>query len=245
MPLKLVAPGKRKGNPFYLVRGEVAGRSVEVSTKTRDKAAAERFKAALELRLHEGRVPGPDEAVTFAQAADLYVAFRDPSQGDRNRIDKLKAALGSKPVAEIRQADLVDAAHRLYPRRKNETKNRGVIKPAAAILHYAARNVWCEWLRIERFEEGPIKTRAASADTARVILQALIEEEAEARTARKRELARKKQLLVLWLFRHFNRVSDPLRLRWEEHINLTDRTYLLFVGKGNLWKVKPLHVEVF
>ena len=67
-------------------------------------------------------------------------------------------------------------AHDLFPGRKPETKNRSVIKPAAAILHYAARNKWCEWLRIERFAEAAPVTRAATADQARLLLAALAKE---------------------------------------------------------------------
>jgi hypothetical protein len=40
MTLALVAPGARKGNKFWLIRGYYDGRRHEVSTKTADRAVA-------------------------------------------------------------------------------------------------------------------------------------------------------------------------------------------------------------
>jgi hypothetical protein len=201
--------------------------------------------AQLELTWLEGRVPGPGEEVTFAKATDLYLAFKTPAPGDERRIRRLAGVLGDRRVADVQQADIVDAAERLYPGRKPETKNRWVVKPAAAILHYAARNKWRDWLRVEKLTEGPVATRAASGDVALALLAALDAELAAAGTRHKRDLARKKRLLILWLFKHWNRISDPLRLIWGEHIFLQRKTYLLFVSKGRRWKEKPLDEEVF
>ena len=42
MPLKLIPPGTRKGNKFYLILGMEAGTQYEVSTRTADKRLAQR-----------------------------------------------------------------------------------------------------------------------------------------------------------------------------------------------------------
>jgi hypothetical protein len=42
-----------------------------------------------------------------------------------------------------------------------------------------------------------------------------------------------------WLFKHGNRVSDPLRLEWQAHINLQMQTYLCIGKANNEWKAKP------
>ena len=245
MPFTLIPPGKRKGNSWYIVRGEVAGKRREFSTKTRDPEAARRFALELELALLDGGVPGAEAEVTFARAAELYKSFRNPSKLECWRIDKIVAALGDRPVRSLQQADLVAAAHDLYPGRKPETKNRAVIKPAAAILHYAARNKWCEWLRIERFAEAAPVTRAATAEQARALLAALAKEIRTTKTPHRKRLARKKRLLILWIFKHWNRISEPLKLRWEDHIDLAERVYLLHVSKSDQWKRKPIDEEVF
>ena len=43
MPFTLIPPGQRKGNSWYIVRGKVAGKLREFSTKTRDPETARRF----------------------------------------------------------------------------------------------------------------------------------------------------------------------------------------------------------
>src|SRR5438309_925486 len=93
MPLRLIPPGKRKGNRWYLVRGAIDGRDIEVSTKTRDRAAAERFRKDLERELIARRRPRPGEAMTFATAASLYAEFRGldlalPRERDAQRIGR-------------------------------------------------------------------------------------------------------------------------------------------------------------
>lgn len=254
MPLHLVPPGARikvrdgkpYPNPYYLVRGEIGGRPIEVSTQTRDPDAAAAYKARLELDHWERRVPGPGEAVSFAKAASLYCAAREPSTIDQARIDRLVAdELGAMTCDDVQHADLVAAANRLYAGRKNETKNRAVIKPAAAILHYAAENKWCAWKRFRKLKEAPVVTRASSIDVAQALIAALEAEGAAAATPFAKRLARKKALLVLWLFKHGSRVSDPLRLNWEEHVFLARKVYLVFIGKAGIWKEKPLDEEVW
>ena len=86
MALELIPPGKRKNNPFFLVRGTLGGRSIEVSTKTRDEAAAQRFKAKLEIKLVKDRLPGPGETVSFRRAAELYFASKALPVADERRI---------------------------------------------------------------------------------------------------------------------------------------------------------------
>lgn len=229
MPLHLVAPGKRKGNRYYIVRGEVSGRGVEVSTKTADKAAADRFKANLEVRLLENRLPEAGEDVTFSKAAELYIAYKNPALADLKRIHRIRGALGPKLIARIRHADLVDAANLLYPNCAPATKNREALRPAAAILHYAASNELCPWLRIPLFKEPRPKTRAVTQDIARVLIASL---------------EGKKRLLLLWLFRQGPRISDALRIRGE-HIDLKRRMVVRHIGKSDEDVEDPLHDEVW
>jgi integrase len=230
MPLKLVPPGTRKGNPFWLVRGEVGGRSIEISTKARDKAAAKKFAVELERELLTRRVPGLREAVTFSAAADLYIAFRAPTKADVGRIERLKLAIGSKIVADIRQADLVAAADFLQPDRAPSTRNREVIRMAATVLHYAAENGYCEWRRIKLFKESQSQTRAVTMDVAAELIDAAPQGP--------------RRLLLLWLFRHGTRITQTLSVTWDD-IDLPQQTFRLYDKKAQCWQVFPLHPEVF
>jgi hypothetical protein len=58
--MKLIAPGKRKGNKFWLARGNISGNDMEVSTKTIDEEEAKRFLEKLQI----------------AAAADLAITLR-------------------------------------------------------------------------------------------------------------------------------------------------------------------------
>ncbi len=230
MPLKLWPPGSRKENPFYVVRGTIDGRNIEVSTKTRDKAAANKFARELEREYRASGVPRLGEALSFAIAAELYLDFRDPDKADRRRIERLKRALGPKMVGDIRQVDLIEAANLLCPNKAAATKNREVLRPAAAILHYAAQSGYCAWLRIRLFREPRPKTRAVSLETAAAIVQATP--------------AGPRQLFLLWIFRQGTRISDTLKVEWP-NIDLPRQIVSLRIGKRDLWTEKPLHPEVF
>jgi hypothetical protein len=127
--LRLVPPGKRKDNPFFLVQGTVNGRRIEVSAKTRDRRTAETFKADLEAELIADE--GTTE-IAFGDAARFYLSWRRPGTNDRRYIDKLVTVLGDRPVKSVRQHDLVTVANLLHPNATNATKNRQVLGPAAA-----------------------------------------------------------------------------------------------------------------
>ena len=246
-PLELIPPGKRKNNPFYLIRGTINGRDVEISTKTRDETAARIFKSEFENNLLKNRVPQRGEAVTFTRAAEFYFDFKQLSDADRRRIQRVVKHIdpdGVKLVGTVVQADLVAAANALYPTCKPETKDRWVIKPGAAIVHYAAENKWCAWERVKKFEEGAVATRASNDTTFEIIMARLEADERGAKSDFQRRLARRKQLFVLWLFRHWNRISEVLRVRWD-HIDMTARTYRLYNSKGNRYSDKPIDDEVF
>jgi integrase len=248
MPLELIAPGKRKGNACYIVRGSINGRRIEVSTKTADETAARIFKNNLENKLLEDRIPAAHEEVSFRRTAELYFEFKKLKPADEKRIQRLVDHIdpkGMRLVSSVVQADLVSAANTLYPAAKPETKNRWALKPGAAILHYAADNKWCAWERVKKFREGPVLTRAASDATAEAILEALRAKEAATPESNQRvkTLERKRQLLILWLFRHWNRISDILRVDWDD-LDLQSGLYRMYIGKKRVIREKPIDGEV-
>lgn len=229
MSIRLYAPGSRKGNRYWLARITVDRRRAEISTGATDRAAALNFAREFERRLREDRPPRPGEVVTFARAADAYLAYRDPSDAERSRVARVRAVLGQRIVAELRQADLVEAARLLKPRVAPATLNREIIRPAAAVLHYAARNGWCDWLRVELFREPRPKTRAVSVETATALVAAADDDDL--------------RLLLVWLFRQGDRISDALRVTWAD-IELPAATVRMRIGKTDRWRTAPLHYEL-
>jgi integrase len=226
LALKLIEPGKRKGNKYYLILGMEAGTQYEVSTRTTDKKLAHRRLDELKEKLDGA--PRSGSRITFSQAADLYIEYRSPALQDRRLIEKLREAMGRMPVTDIRQADLVQVANRLYPQLTAASRNRNVMRPAGSVLHYAARNGYCAWLRIEHFKEPRPVTRAAAPEVGAQLFQAT---------------DGAKRLLVTWLFCQGTRISDTLRVRWE-HIDLDRRVVALRTRKTDKDRVFPLHDDV-
>lgn len=226
MPLKLIPPGKR-GSRFYYARGTINGERFTASLNTTDKAKAEKRKAELELRLIND--DGGDD-VTFAYAAEAYSAWRNPKHPDATNIPRLVAVLGNKLVREITQHDLVRAADIIAPNKAPATRNRAVIRPAASILHYAATNKWCDWLRVKTFREPTPKTRFVTDTHEEWLLQA-VENEPQ------------KRLLLLWLFRQGDRISDTLRTKFED-CDLSERTILRHISKTDRTVTLPLDDEI-
>ena len=226
MPLKLIAPGLR-GNKCYYVRGQINGKRVEVSTNTTDKANAEKFKAELELSILNNITP-PDR-FTFEMAAHSYIEWRRPSERDEQQIQAIIALMGNRFVDELVQADLVHAAEILMPNAKPANMNRWIMRPAACVLHHAANNKWCEWQRIRLFKEPKPKTRATTADVAKKLIKA----------APKLE----QKLLLLWLFKHGERISDATNIEWAR-IDFESRIYRHYERKNDKWRTAPLDEEV-
>lgn len=229
MPLRLIPPGTRKGNPYYLVRGTLLGRQVEVSAKTADPRAAKRFARELERRAAAEPAEELNRNASFAAVAHAYLSWRDPCRADRQRIAKLVTVLGRRRARDIRQVEIVDAANQLYRDRTAATKNREAVRPAAAILHYAAKNGICEWMRIAPFREPRPKTRAASTEVAQLLFEAAPSGD--------------RKLFLVWSFCQGTRISDTLRVCWED-IDLAARSVRIRISKTDLTTILPLHAEV-
>lgn len=229
MPLHLIPPGRRKGNKTILARGRVAGRLREIDTGTTDEKAARRLAAEAERRFLASSPPRPGEAIGFARAVDLYTDFKRPSKREEQFLARLKTELGTKRIAEIRHIDLVNAANALYPGRSPATKNRAALRPAAAVLHYMASDGLCPWLRVTLFKEPKPKTRAVDREIAMALVNSAEGDQ---------------QLLLLWLFRQGPRITDALKVAWEQ-INLRRRVVLRHIGKTDEWIEEPLQDEVW
>jgi integrase len=227
MPLKLVPPGTRKGNKFYLILGMEAGVQYEVSTRTTDQRIAKQRLAQVKEEI--ASAPAAGARLTFAQAAKLYIDWRSPAKVDVERIWKVVGILGRHQISDIRQAQLVSAATRLLPHHSPATRNREVLRPAAAILHYGAENGYCSWLRVRLFKEPPPPTRAVSSELAAELIGAV---------------DGRRRLLLVWLFHQGTRITQTLRIMWSD-INMERRVFKIFDAKGPCWREFPVHDEVY
>jgi integrase len=227
--LRLYPPGTRKGNQFILARGRVGGRDIEISTGTTDPIAAERIAAELTLRILEQSHLLADP--TFNFAADAWIAFRKPSAHDVNRLSRLRSMVGPSRLSQLTVNDFVKAANDLYPHSTNATKNRAVVTLARCVMHYAADNKWCEYLKLKGFKEPKPVTRALDEETARALIAAA---DADLRP------------LLLVLFKQGFRITDALGITWEDCIKLDRRVFRICINKSNKeWKEFPIDDEVY
>lgn len=256
--LKLIPPGRRKGNPFYLARGRIGGRLVEFSCRTADKAAAERFAIAAlaELAERDAAAPaGEPRLRTFRDAALAYTAFRYPPlaaaeraallAGDARAREKLKRAdravreinrlvaeLGDRPLDSIAHADLVAASLKLYPSHMASSRNRLAITPASAILHYAADQGWCQYQRLARFREPRAVTRAVDMEAAQALIAAA------------QALGDPVMMAALtFLFGQGMRISDAIDIEWPR-LDLTKGTIEVDIDKSDRTAFKALQDDV-
>jgi len=196
MGYKLLPPRSRRNNATYIVRGTIAGRRFEARTDATTREAADRWARRFIAGLERESLSGP--VLTFAQAAQAYIALKRPRRDDEKHIELLGRWFADKPLREILGADLVAAAHALKPRAGDATKNRAIITPASAVLHYAAEQGWCSYGRHRRLKVSRRSPRRpASDDTMRLLL---------ANTEGHRHL------LLAWLYETGVRITDSLRL---------------------------------
>ncbi len=276
MPFTLYAPGTRvkhkKGkayaNRYFVAIIRAPGQQLEITCDTTDESAARAVALKAELALIDSdsaQAEAPaDQVLTFADAVALYAAARDPTKEERRRLKKIVAAkiagtpgtFGARDVTGICHADLVAVANALHKKHEASTKNRQVMRPAAAVLHYVAGSKKCDWLRVAMFKEKPATTRSVDVDDARTIINNVRAPAAKAlkrgnRPATARELAHsaanveKKRFFLLWIFRQGTRITHTLRVTWEGHIDLKRRTVLLPPFKGHDAVEKPLHDDIF
>jgi integrase len=80
------------------------------------------------------------------------------------------------------------------------------------------------------FREPKPRTRSVTRDVAGRLINAVAED-------------RSKQLLLVWLFRQGTRISETLRVSWED-IDLSGRTVQVYVSKTKSWKHFPIDDEL-
>jgi integrase len=223
MPITLVAPRPGK-TPFWYIRGTLYGRTIDASTKARDKKAAQKFKERFELDLAKADA-AKNSPATFRIAAEQYANYRKPRKWDKTCIDRLVGEIGDLHLSDIRQHMLVDAANELYPMASSGTKNRQAMVPAAAVLHYAAENNLCPYIKVRKFKEKAPEPRALSKENARILLGCSIGP---------------MHVILTWLFYQGWRISDVLRLQWSD-IDMKTATVKYHISKTDEWRTMPLH----
>jgi len=144
MPLKLVPPRPGK-SPNYTIRGTYLRCYVDRTAGTPNKRKAgeelDRIKKQIEGGEYQRARSQPVEEkrpATFVDAALAYLkAGGDPKYVSLIIEDKSEYALGPKPLADIDQIAIDNAANAVYPDAPATTLNRQFYTPVSAILKRA------------------------------------------------------------------------------------------------------------
>lgn len=212
-PYRLVPPGKRR---HWYLRGTFSGRRHEVSTGQTDRAGAEKWAAQYYATVLSDAVPDAGQPVTFARAADAFIAWKRPGREDERLIRTVAAWFANKPLADIRHAHAVEAANALKLKATGPTKNRKVIVPIAAVMHYAADQGWTEYRRFPKFREARRSPRQPATDDTLAKLMAATD-------------GFKRAILAV-LYETGLRITDAINIEWEA-VNLPAGRLLAKAGK--------------
>ncbi|MBU2533296.1 MAG: site-specific integrase [Alphaproteobacteria bacterium] len=131
MPLKLHPP--REGqSKNWRIRGTHFGILIDQSARTADRRKAQKLLVKIRDDIERGAFT-PKQAVTFADAVLSYIQ----AGGETTFLPPLVDYFAARPLTEIDQASIDDAAATLYPSAAPATRNRQVYTPMSAILKHA------------------------------------------------------------------------------------------------------------
>lgn len=221
-PYKLIPPGRR---PYWYIRGSFGGRRHEVSTGKTDRSGAEKWAAQYYADYISDALPDPDDEVGFSRAAQAFLEWKRPGRQDEQLIRAVAAWFGAKPLAEIRHAQAVEAANALRANASGPTKNRKVIVPIAAIMHYASEQGWVEYRRFKKFRESRRSPRQPAKDQDMARLMEAVD-------------GHKRAILAV-LYETGLRITDAINIEWET-VNLPAGRLAAKVGKTDDKIVLPL-----
>jgi integrase/recombinase XerD len=151
VPLELF---QRRG--IYYIRGTVRRISVYESTRTRDPEIAEAVRVAREAEVSQESVFGKKATATFEQAALAYIKRGGSMKYliEEGKVSKKVTGLvphfKGRMLHTIKQADLDDAARRLFPNAGPATRNRQCYTPFIAVWNGAVRDGSAESRKWER-----------------------------------------------------------------------------------------------
>jgi integrase len=208
------APGTRKGNRHWIIRGYVQATQYEVTApKAKNKRDArahwENFSAAIR------RSDPVSEGLTFTDAVRHYEETGERSRAQSNFIKPLEAEIGDVLVDTISPGDVLALGRKLYPRARASTINRNVVSVVAAVINRSARDGRCRWFRAERLKAQAAVKLHPSPGAGEVLLGAT---------------EGYQRLLIAAYHYQGLRPSDALAITWEG-IDLYERRFQIVVPK--------------
>lgn len=166
----MLTPKKRPKSPYWVLRGTIDGKRVEVSRKWTTAAEARRAIAGI-VAEHTADQVG-EKGLTFRQAMKLYHEVKPNARF----LEPLDRFFGSCLVKDITNAEMRRAANALYPSCSPATVRRQLYTPVKAILNHAAEEDLCAAPRLKAPAGGKRRTDFLLPDQADALLTALTSE---------------------------------------------------------------------
>ncbi len=152
---------KRKGSPFWQIRGTVAGQRVRQSTGTPDRATAAAEAAHLESRLRREAHYGKEHETTFGDAALAYIESKLSDKKpvcSARYLKEIVRRYGKRTLASFSPGEIQDIAKAIHPKASSATRNRHGIAPFMAVYNHAVKRKLAPVIKVERFPETKAKT---------------------------------------------------------------------------------------
>jgi integrase len=215
MPLKLIPPRKGK-SPNFTIRGHYLGKHVNKTSGTDRRSVALKLLKDIEAKIEDGKWETPQveagAVATFAVAALRYLE----TGHSRKYIAGLVKYFGETPLTDFNQDLIDDGAAALFPRVLPATRNRVFYTPLSAVLHHAGIT---------------IKIRRPKDSKGRVITDALSPQDAGAIIAAAEIFDPEYALLLKFLLYTGVRLSEALRLTWDD-LRLPERAAMVRFTKN-------------
>lgn len=164
--LKLV---KRPKSPFWIARGTINGRRVEVSTGFTHNQKRQAKNELIKIQARYTATEVGEDGLTFDQAAALYVE----AGGDTRFLEPIKRHFGTMLVSDIKNAVMIHAANALYPGRAASTIRRQLYTPVKAILNLAAGDELCAVPKLKTPKGGAKRTHFMLPEQADKVITAI------------------------------------------------------------------------
>ncbi|ORE90951.1 site-specific integrase [Aurantimonas sp. 22II-16-19i] len=158
---------RRPKSPYWILRGTVDGRRVEISRKWTTAAAARRAIPGLLAELCAD--PSDQSGLTFDRALAVYLETRPDARFTAPLLRYFAGTL----VADINNAEMRRAAAALYPAAAPATIRRQLYTPVKAILNAAAADDLCHVPKLTAPSGGNRRTVFFLPDQADALITSL------------------------------------------------------------------------
>lgn len=221
MPLKIVKRGRSRN--FY-IRGTVRGVTVDESTGTDDREAAEAIRIQREKEILDRSVFGARATASWLEAAVGYME----AGGEARFMRPINEHFGTTPLLKIDQAAMDRAGRLIYPNAKPATLNRQIYTPISAVLKFAAKRGLVEARPVERPKQPSGRVRWLTPDEAERLIESCSEHLG---------------LIVVFMLYTGARVSEALYLDWRD-VDLSKRHVSFHNTKNGESRGVPLHSRI-